>query len=358
MSTNKKLLMINNSLTNGGAERVMCMLANELTLRGYEIDMLILNAEAPETYRLDNRVNKIKFNSEGVRGPRFTYKWFKLIRKQQKKKIYDAVISFMMGNNVLTLVAGIGLGQKIIVSERCNPSVLEVNGRLFKIGEQLAYPFAHSIVFQTDDVMKNYKRSIRKKGIVIPNPVNPNLPTACMYEMREKKIVSAGRLTKQKNYPMLLKAFEKFNKKCPGYTLEIYGKGELLDELKTLSKELKIDECVTFAGYVSDVDEHIRNATMFVMSSDYEGISNTMIEALAMGVPTICTDCPVGGARLMIDSGKNGILVPVGDVDAMSEAMIKLAENPQYAYQLGMEALNVRKNYSVKMIVDQWEKIF
>lgn len=357
MNNNKSILMVNSSLSNGGAERVMSMLANEFVLRGYEVDMLIQNSEAPETYKLDSRVSKIKYDSNGCRGVRYVLGWMKLIRGKQKKRKYNAVISFMMANNVLTLTAGIGLGQKIIVSERCNPNNVDDYGRVFKIGEQILYPFAHTIVFQTDEVMNFYKKSIRKKGIVIPNPVNPDLPEKYPDEMREKIIVSAGRLSRQKNYPMLLKAFAKFNSQRPEYRLLIYGKGELFDELELLSKTLKIDGDVQFAGYVNDVDEHIQKAAMFVMSSDYEGISNTMIEALSMGVPTVCTDCPVGGARLMIKNGVNGLLVPVGDVDALADAMLKIANDSDYAARLGREALKINEEYSIKAIADKWESI-
>lgn len=353
----KKLLMINNSLTGGGSERVMSMLANELACRGYEIDMLISNGNAPETYKLSESINKIKFKEDGLKGFRFTFNWLKLIRKYQKQIKYQAVISFLMGNNVLTLMAGLGLNQKIIVSERNNPSIIDNKKRVLKIGEQFIYPYAKYVVFQTEDVKAIYKNSIRKKGVVIPNPVNPDLGNQYPNELRKKVIVSAGRLTKQKNYPMLLKAFKMFNERCPGYQLVIYGQGVLLDDLKLLCRKLKIENSVHFAGFVDNVDDYIRKAAMFVMSSDFEGISNTMIEALAMGVPTICTDCPVGGARMMIQSGKNGILVPVGDEKALSEAMIKLAENPEYAAALGQRALKVREDYSIRKIADMWEKI-
>lgn len=357
MSGNLRILMVNNSLSNGGAERVMTMLANELVLRGYEIDMLIQDSKTAETYKLDDRIQKIKYDSKGHRGIRYAFGWLKLIWKQQRNRKYDVVISFMMGNNVFAIAAGIGLKSRIIVSERCNPNNIEDYGRIFKMSEQILYPFANAVVFQTDEVMNFYKKSIRKKGIVIPNPVNPDIPQPYLEEKREKVIVSAGRLCRQKNYPMLLAAFKKFDSQCPGYVLKIYGRGELFDELKTLCRTLGIEEKVQFAGYVADVDEHIRKAAMFVMASDYEGISNAMMEALAMGVPTVCTDCPVGGARLMIQDGVNGLLVPVDDAEALAEAMMRLAKDSDYAARLGREAVKIKELYSIKSIADQWEAV-
>lgn len=351
----KKILFVNNSLSNGGAERVMTILANEFCRRGYLTDMLILNSKAQETYVLDGRINRIYFDSNGARGARFVIKWLNLIRQQQKQKNYAAIISFMMVNNVLTLLAGIGLGQKIIVSERCDPRVLKDNGIVFRIGEQIIYPFAHRIVFQTEDVRELYKKSIKRRSVVIPNPVNPDMPLQCRFEDREKKVVSVGRLSVQKNYPMLLKAFARFSQHCPEYVLEIYGKGELEEELKLLVGRLGIAEKTMFQGFVENVDDCIRKARMFVMSSDFEGISNTMIEAMAMGIPTICTDCPVGGAKMMIESEKNGILVPVGNVNALYEAMVRLAEDGLFAEKIGNAALKVKEKFSISKIADLWE---
>ncbi len=352
----KSLLMINSSLTNGGAEHVMVMLANELHKRGYEIDMLIGDESAPETYKLDDGIKKIKYHSNGKNGMLYVINWMRLIRKYQKRKEYTAVISFMMAQNDITLMAGFGLKQKIIVSERANPLLVSEYGKIYKIGEQLLYPTAHRVVFQTDEVKGYYKRSIQKKGVVIPNPVDPSI-TGQWKMPSEKVIVSVGRLTKQKNYPMLIRAFKRFRDEIPGYKLVIYGRGPLLEELKNLSKQLEICNDIEFAGFSENVDVHIKTASMFVLSSDFEGISNTMIESLAMGVPTICTDCPVGGARMLIKSGENGILVPVGDEHALADAMISIAKNPKYAIKMGEEAIKIRQEYDIEKIVDKWEKI-
>lgn len=352
----KKLLFIIGVLSGGGAERVLILIANEFAERGYDVSILTITPDMERAYYVSKKINIITLPRNEKRHIQYSLQTIKDIRKIVKKGNYDEIISFLMGLNVYVLLSTLFMKIPVIVSERCDPGSLSDRAeKLIYLFSKFIYLKAKKIVFQTEDVKKYYAGIIRKKSCVIPNPVNPDLPEKYPDEMREKIIVSAGRLSKQKNYPLLLKSFAKFNSQCPEYRLQIYGKGELLDELKALCKTLKIDENVQFPGYVNNVDDYIQKAAMFVMSSDYEGISNTMIEALAMGVPTICTDCPVGGARLMIKHGVNGLLVPVGDVDALADAMLKIACNPGYAAELGQEALKVKQEYSIKSIADKWE---
>lgn len=353
----KQLLMVNNSLSNGGSERVMVMLANELVDRGYKIDMLLCSSEQADTYTTDRRVNLYRFYGKELYGVGFVYAWFSFIRKHLRTKHYDVAISFLRNHNVLTLLAARNTKCRVIVSERNNPFAIKKKLDVFRLGEQILYPKAFNVVFQTEDIRRLYKHSIYKRSNVIPNPVNPNILEPIAVDLREKYIVTAGRLHKQKNYPMLIRAFERFSKKYPTYKLLICGRGALENELKSLVKDLEIIDKVQFMGFIDNVDEIIRRASMFVLASDYEGISNAMIEALAMGVPTICTDCPVGGARMMIHSGENGILVPVGDESMLFEAMCKVIENPDYAMRLGQKAVKIKEMYSINKIADMWEEI-
>jgi len=138
------------------------------------------------------------------------------------------------------------------------------------------------------------------------------------------------------------------------YKLIIYGRGHMLRELKLPRKKLNLEEKVKFPGYVDNLMERIKNASIYVSSSDFEGISNSMLEALAMGIPSICTDCPVGGAAMVIENNKNGILIPVGDVKALSGAMLKIIEDKEFANLLSTEAVKVRKKYDVSKICKKW----
>lgn len=200
--------------------------------------------------------------------------------------------------------------------------------------------------------MKSFPTGIRKKSVVIPNPLEPKEEPYA--GAREKRIVAVGRLNAQKNHKLLLCAFAAFAKEHSGYVLELYGQGEQEAELRALAGKLEIDGSVIFKGFSAHVLSDIRTASMYVLSSDYEGISNSMLEAMALGLPVIATDCPIGGSRMYIRDGVNGLLVPVGDAGALAGAMGKLADDPAIGERLGAEAVKLREELAVSKIADRF----
>lgn len=352
----KKILFVNSSLTDGGSERVMTLLANELANNDYDVTMVLVREKNKDTYILDEKINCIRFKYGTKNKVIIALKRIMKLRKIMKDSKFDSVISFMYDINLTTIIASRGLKLPIIVSERANPNARKKN-KLYKWFEHKLYLKAKNIVFQTMQVKEMFAADIQEKGIVIPNPVNENLPQR-FEGKREKNIVAAGRLSEQKNFKMLISSFAKVHEKYPEYKLTIYGEGNMLESLKEQSKNLNIEEYVQFPGYVSDVNLKMRNATMYVSSSNFEGISNSMIEALAMGIPTICTDCPVGGAAMMIDNEVNGILIPVGNEEKLYDSMIKIIENEDFANFISQNAIKIKENYSIKKIADKWEKLF
>ena len=150
------------------------------------------------------------------------------------------------------------------------------------------------ITFQTADGIGYFPAAIAKKAVIIPNPIDASIPQRYEGE-RAKKIVTVGRLHSQKNQALLLEAFSDFRAARTDYTLHIYGEGELEEKLKAYAVELGLGDSVVWHGFSARVKEEIADSRMFVLSSDFEGISNSMLEALAMGIPTISTDCPIGG---------------------------------------------------------------
>ena len=144
----------------------------------------------------------------------------------------------------------------------------------------------------------------------------------------------------------------------PEYVLEIYGKGEQQEELEKYAKELNISDNVKFMGQKANVQTYIVNASVFVSSSDFEGMSNSMLEAMAIGLPVVCTDCPIGGARMVIKNNINGILTPVGDDRIFADEIIGLLKNPEKAKRLGKQASELREQLNVKKIAKEWEKLF
>lgn len=155
----------------------------------------------------------------------------------------------------------------------------------------------------------------------------------------------------------MIDAFSLFSKEYSEYILEIYGEGELEAELHELIKTKGLQEKIQLKGFCKDVHQRIRTAAMFVMSSDYEGMPNALLEAMAIGIPSISTDCPCGGPRMLIRTGENGILVPVGERDALVRAMSDIVQNPIKAQQLGQEASRVRELANAQTITDAWGEL-
>lgn len=345
-----KLLFVNSSLSSGGSERVMTILANELA-RKNEVDMLVLERAEKETYTVNEKVRIIRPVNQS-KGFINKFKKIAELRSIIKKGKYDSVISFIQEINNKVIISSIGLRVSLIVSERCNPKM--DRKKIHNIISSIFYPKVKFVVLQTDDVKKMYSKRMQKNMVVIPNPVDSNIPEPFKGK-RDNRIVGVGRLTGQKNFSLLIKAYAKIINKFPDYILEIYGEGPMLKELTDLAKELKIGDKIFFKGYVPDVDELIRNASLYISTSDYEGISNSMIEALAMGIPTICTDCPVGGAKMMINNNENGILISVGDQEALEEAIVKVLSNKTFSHKISKNSIKIKEKYSINNIIKKWE---
>lgn len=359
MNTDKKrkVTFINASLTDGGSEKVMTIIANHMAEIGLDINMILVRNKM-RTYDVKEKVEVIQLSYHKPKN--VVYRQIRRIvrlRRKIKNTDADTIISFLTDINLLTILACFGLHKRVIISERSHP-LLGGNGNAKKplyarILIKLLYPLANSVVFQTEFAKKCYPKLIQKKGFIIPNPISQNLPNVYAGP-RKKVIVAAGRLTEQKNFKLLILAFYEVTKTHKEYKLKIFGEGHLLSELIELTRELNIEDKVEFPGYVEDLATCIMDASIYVSSSDYEGISNSMLEAMGMGLPSICTDCAVGGAAMVINHNVNGVLVPVGDATALKDAMLKIIEDEQFASLLSQEAKKVREQYSVSKICKLW----
>lgn len=354
----KTLCFVITSMHRDGAERVMSLIVNASARMGYETHLILLSDPTVD-YALDERVNVIKISELiGQKTGRLSsiYKRYAILKKKIIDINPDAVLSFLTMCNIYTAFALRKKKIPVIVSERNDPGK-ECSGKIRRLVRRIAYRYADGFVFQTNDARAYFSKKIQKRSTVIPNPVKNDLPYAQKSE-KENKIVAAARLSAQKNYPLMLRAFKRFACDYPDYKLHIYGDGNLKESLIALSQELNISEKVAFEGNVIDLHERIKDAKMFVLSSDYEGISNSLLEAMAMGLPCISTDCPCGGSRMLIEDGVSGLLTPVGDEAAFYRAMKKLAENEELAQTVSNNALKAREIYSEKTILKKYFDYF
>ena len=156
---------------------------------------------------------------------------------------------------------------------------------------------------------------------------------------------------------MLLKALRIVVDIHPEVILEIYGDGSEKKRIEQLIRELNLEKNVQLKGFCNNVDERIVNAYMYVCTSNYEGLSNALLESMAMGLAIVSTDSSGGGAREVIQDGINGYLVPVNDEVQLSEKIIKLIENPEMAVAMGQKAMEIRDELCEATVCDEWEKI-
>lgn len=347
----KKVLFVNRALSGGGSERVMSILANYFVNQGVQSQMLLW-AKAEQVYPVSEKLEIVDVHIP-IKGNKVIWyiKQLRAIRKAIRRSDADTVISFMWDTNIKVILASLGLHKRIIISERGNPNSTD-RRRSFRFACKYIYPLAAVNVFQTEQVKSFFSEKIQEKSVVIPNPV---VDSYHVYTgEREKRIVASGRFVTQKNFSMLIKAFKIVHEKYPEYMLEFYGDGPLKREMEQQIEEAGLSEAVVFKGYVANVAEQIQTAGIYASSSNFEGISNSMLEAMAMGIPSVCTDCQVGGARMVIDDRVNGILVPVNDYYAMAQGIIDIISNPDFAKKLSTEAQKVVDTYSLEHIGKRW----
>jgi len=347
-----KLLFINASLTDGGSEKAMSLVAHALASRGHDVTMALVR-EKKRTYPLDPRIKVVQFRYGSKSKIAKAFGRVRRIRALLKADDHDYVVCYMWDLNVTTLIASLGLRRRIIISER-NFAGASTRGQLWRLLERWSYQFAYKIVYQTQDAQKLCPQELLERSIVVPNMIEVG-GASVHAGSRTRRVVSVGRFNAQKNFPLLLRSFARFAETNPDWILEIYGKGALEHDLRALAVQLGVVDSVVFAGYVPDVADRIRDAGMFVLSSDYEGISNAMTEAMALGLPVVCTDCPIGGVALMIEDRKSGMLVPVGDESALTDAMCEIATDETLAETIseGAQASVVR--FAPEQLVHLWE---
>lgn len=346
-----KYLFVVDTFYGGGAGRVTAELANAFFSTS---DVSVCTfGEYKSNYELNKDINHI----DGSKASRVCGNLFcgrvLFLREIVREKRPDVVISFLTELNLVTILACSKMQCKIVVSERNDPSKTR---KSLSLARKLLYPRADKIVFQTQSIRDYFKGPISKKGIVIANPINPNLPDVYKGK-REKKIVMVGRLNKQKNYTLAFDAFASIVDKIPGYELYVYGDGNSKQELQNYIIQIKMIKKIHLKGHISNLFNEIRKAAVYVMSSDYEGMPNALMEAMALGIPTISTDHGGGGARTLISSYNNGILIPIRDKEALAKAILLVINNQDLSEKISYNGQKVRLDYSIENIVEKWQNL-
>ena len=351
-----KAIVLTDHFGNGGAERVASLIVNGLSaIEGNEVHVCVF--EDSNNYNMQK--DRIVFHllTDSNRG-HLANAWLKIhnLATVMKEIKADVIFSFgpiMAGYVYLAKKLSGYKSLKVIDSERNDPRKEPVEEWKKKV-RNYCYNRADILVCQTQmavDLLRN-QYGVRTKAVIIPNPITPNLPE--WNGQHSKDIITAARLTEQKNLPMLINAFEKLHRDFPEYRLIIYGEGELREPLTSMIKDKNMSNSILLPGFAKNIHEVMKNAFMYVSSSDYEGISNSMLESLGIGLPIVCTDCPVGGARMYINDGKNGLLTPVGDKDALYRAMKRMIEEDGLATKCSVASRAINQLLTLDKITSKW----
>ena len=397
----KKVVMVMPHMVGGVAERVAAQIMNKLNERGYDTRFVLTSAKKNEVVRSDlNEKTQLILLTEEMKaetaGQKLTHLparaystiFGKLYEKQNKyvpasigkatiewqyhreitwlrnylKQNPDmTVIVFLQPSIPMVLLAAQGLPNKVIISERADPNRL-MKKRYGKPFIEKYYTRADAAVFQTEDAKSVYPEAVSKKGTVIFNPLKDNLPQPYHGE-RNKDITTFCRISNQKNLPLLVEAFSQVHSKHPEYTLRIIGDApneegrEVLQAIDQQLDKLNLNESVKLEPFMKNVHEAVIKDAMYANSSDYEGISNAMLEAMAIGMPVVCTDCPIGGAKATINDGENGLLVPIQNAEALASAMNRMIEDNELADKLSHNASQIREELSLDKITEKWMQL-
>ena len=361
------------SLGSGGAERVVSLLANKMVERGHQVEIICLKFN-DVYYQTDSRV-KVTLAMEQTQNRLTEVYW---LRKYLKKQNPDVVIPFTEGVYCFTILSLLGTGIPIIASERLDPAAMSKTRKILK---RLLLPFADWLVVQTQSIKEYFPESIQKKTSIIYNPVNDEVfhqiengelkiengerykspdglqvqganAASSVQSSKLNRIISVGRLFPQKNQEMMIRAFAKVADEFPDWQLVIFGEGPLRAELESLVSSFKLQDRVLLPGRTEHVIEELRKSKIFCMSSDYEGMSNAMIEAICVGLPIISTK--VSGTDELIQDGENGLLVEIGNEKILRGCMSNLMLSPTFREDMTSQNMKLSYLFNIDYIVEKW----
>lgn len=358
------------SMSGGGAERVSAILLKALDRRLFIPSLVLFNNTGdfsdlvPNDVKIINLRKKSKFD---------VFRLVLTLNRVIKNNNPDIMLSFLEYANYITLLAAQfrRIRPRMIICEQNDPSVHIHNERfgIFKLFlMRFTYKHADRVIAVSHGVKKALINTVRlpaDKIDVIYNTID--IETITLHSQKslhqikidliaqKPVIISMGRLVRQKNFELLIRAFSMLQNKIPS-TLIILGDGKDLIELKNLIEKLGISNKVLFPGFQKNPFAWMGRADLFVLSSNWEGFPCSIIEAMACNTPVIATDCPSGPSEI-IENGINGILVPVNNPESLCEAMFKVLFDPQLQIKLVGNALNSLQKYSAPVIVKQYEAI-
>ena len=373
-----RLTFVASSLGCGGVERVTVRLSDGLAARGHDVTVLTLADERSDFFRLSPKVERQALGiAKGPPtplwrlGPAISHR-LSAIRQAIEGSAPDVVISRAVQVSVPVLMALRGRGYPTVITEHGDRALRGDADGLFPWRKwlwyrlrRLCYLSAFRLVSVSQAIDEQFSWLPAERRAVIYNPFPEVASAGAHAEPDRPRLVAMGRLSHDKGFDVLIRAFARIAPRFAAWQLQILGDGDLRDELQRLSKELGLGDQVLFAGKVADPLALLQQAELFVMASRYEGFPNALGEAMSCGLPAIATDCPSrpgrvrrpGGVRELVRDGVDGCLVPPDDPVQLAEALASLIGDPHRRRRLAARAREVTQRFSFETILDEWERL-
>lgn len=351
--------MLIGALTKGGAERVMVNLAEDFIRRGHRVT-LVTQYRKENEYPFNESIKRIisDITPEETTSSRiinFKRRFCKL-RNIWKEEKPDVILSFIGKNNMMAILTSRFLRIPVAVSVRAEPKE-EYYNLMLRVLAKTLFVLADKIILQTKQCFDFFPFYIRQKAVILRNPVSEAFFRDRYEGEREKTIVAVGRVDANKNHEMLIRAFAEIAQEFPDYKLIIYGEGDLREQLIALVAELGLSERIFLPGSIENVSDAIYKTRVFVLTSNSEGVPNTLMEAMMMGLTVISTDCPCGGPGELISNNRNGILTPVGDTGKLKENLQNVLKDLQKADSMGIQAKKTCDIFKKELVCEEWERM-
>lgn len=355
----RKIAFHLNCLEQGGAERVVTNLANRFAAEGYQV-IIATEWYGENEFQIDEKVRRVHVGLREGDGKRHHLTRFllrvKYLRQFLKEEKPDILIPFARKALYRGLMAAYFIRIPVLISIRTDP-VGHYEELSDKIQIPLLFPRADGCVFQTEGARDFFAPRLQDNSRIILNPIHDKYIGVPKPEKRTKTVVQSGRLVDFKNQPMLLRAFAKVHERHPDYNLRIYG-GDSFDGTKEildgLIEELHAQDYIHLMGASDSLEKELADAAVFAFTSDWEGLPNALMEAMALGLPIVATDCPCGGPRTIMTNEVDGLLIPIKDEQALVDGINRLIEDPELAERLGTRARKIADKANGQAVFEQW----
>lgn len=361
------IMIVIHSLRGGGAERVAVDLSAYWLRLGYQVSLVTQMGTAADAYPLPEGVQRYVMGTAhasggGIRGALANWQRVRKLRKLIKKHKPDCVLGMMTTASVLAVMATKGLPCRVLVTEHTHPPLQSLPEAWQKL-RRWAYPRAHAVVALTKGTAQWIQTHIPgSKVVVIPNAVNWPLknqePHIAVPEKKQRfRLLAVGRLHPVKGFDLLIQAFALIAPYFPDWDLVILGDGDERTRLQQQIQEADLTQRVQLMGRVGNMAEWYQQADMYVLSSRTEGLSNTLLEAMAAGLPVVATDCDTGPREIIRDSIDGVLVNPPDEPEALAAHLSDLMARPLKRAALARRAVDVKDRFSAALVMAQWERL-